>query len=68
MAVGGAASMATEGEAEADAELPVWEKLSPRSTGAPEEDEAAWILSLAISKLQTQTHTQTHPATNGKEA
>lgn len=56
----GAASMAAEaGEAD-------WEKLRPRSTVALEEEEAAWMLSLAISKLQTQTHTHTHSTTTGQ--
>lgn len=59
----GAASMAAEAEAgEAD-----WEKLRPRSTVVLEEEEAAWMLSLAISKLQTQTHTHTHSTTTGQE-
>lgn len=57
----GAASMAAEAEAgEAD-----WEKLRPRSTVVLEEEEAAWMLSLAISKLQTQTRTHTHSTTTG---
>lgn len=55
----GAASMVAEAQAgEAD-----WEKLRPRSTVALEEEEAAWMLSLAISKLQKQTHTHTHSTT-----
>lgn len=59
----GAASMAAEAEAgEAD-----WEKLRPRSTVVLEEEEAAWILNLAISKLQTQIHTHTHSTTRGQE-
>lgn len=57
----GAASMAAEaGEAD-------WEKLRPRSAVVLEEEEAAWMLSLAISKLQTQTHTHTHSTTTGQE-
>lgn len=58
----GAASIAADTEAgEAD-----WEKLRPRSTVVLEEEEAAWMLSLAISKLQTQTHTHTHSTTTGQ--
>lgn len=57
-----AASMAAEAEAgEAD-----WGKPSPRSTVVLEE-EAAWMLSLAISKLQTKTHTHTHSTTRRQE-
>lgn len=58
----GAASMAAEAEAGEAA----WEKLRPRSTAVLEEEEAAWMLSLAISKLQTQTHTHTHSTTRGQ--
>jgi len=60
----GAASMAMEEGVEAE-ELD-WEKPRLRSIGVlEEEDDAAWMLSLAISKLQT--HIQIHANKEGRE-
>lgn len=53
---------ARTGMDEEDAEADWLDGVKPRlrSIGVPEEDAAAWMLSLAISKLQTHGHKHTN--------